>query len=859
MSMPILKTRLFIPPVWPNHVRRPRLDERLQAGVGPGRRLTLVSAPPGSGKTTLLAGWAAQSRQPLAWLTLDAELNDPAQFRAHLLAALQTVVPGLGRNSRRAVSLTTLLNGIASLSQRIILVLDDYHAISNLSVHEDVTVLLEGLPPALHLILSTRVDPPLPIARLRVRGQLSEIRAADLRFTTQETARFLNQKMGLRLSARDVEALESRTEGWVAGLQMAALSMQGYEDPQEFISTFTGGHPHLQEYLAEEVIRRQPVHVREFLIQTSILNQLNGSICSAVSGNAESTRLLSELERNNLFITALDEKHTWYRYHTLFSDSLRQSLEQTVPVERIQELHRRASGWLEEHAMISEAVKHASKAQDFERVAWLAEQAAQTSVLDSRMMSLLGWVDTLPEAVVHAHPRLRVFQAWALVLGGQFGPAWQIIMEVRQFLENLPSGPENDQLRADLAIWLEIIERLFAGFMLGFDGNLDQAIQAHEAAREKAKMAGILSLAAIATEGLALAQYHQGRLHRSARSCREIIELGRRGVAGPLPLAAAGHIELAGIYLEWNDRREVERHLKLGMELGRRAGDATILAEAYLVQSRLYQAAGDLESALEALRPADQVLAASQTAGTYSVTHFYLDVQRIGLYLSAGRLDEALWRLREMEEFASRAEFRPALLAEARRMLWVQLHLAQGRPEQALAVLEELIGPSEAAGRYGHVMKLLVLKALALQMQGETKSALAALGRSLAMAEPEGYIRLYLDEGSPAIVLLRQAAGLSSGRGCVDRLLAAWALETSAAPSPDTLVLIEPLTPTEMKVLHLVAGGCSNREITEQLVIALDTVKRHTNHIYGKLNVKSRTQAIVRARQLGLIHAQPRL
>ena len=852
MFIPILQTKLFIQPVLPNQVQRPCLYERLQVGVGPGRRLMLVSASPGSGKTTLLAGWAAQSREQVAWLTLDAEHNSVTRFRAYLLAALQTVVPGLGRNSPRALSLTTLLNGLASHPGRIVLVLDDYHVITNPAVHEDVTVMLEGLPPSLHLILSTRVDPPLPIARLRARTQLSEVRTDDLRFTEQEAAVFLNEKMGLLLSARDIEALEARTEGWIAGLQLAALAMQGCKDPQEFISTFTGGHHYLQEYLAGEVINRQPGSTLEFLIQTSILDQLNGSLCSAVSGNVGSAGLLSELERSNLFTIALDDEHIWYRYHALFSDALRQRLLKTYPAGRINELHLRASVWLEEHGAISEAVKHACEAQDFERVARLAEQAAQASRLDSRMTTLLRWVAALPDVVLRAHPRLRVFQAWALFIGGRFGPARQIIMEVRQVLESLPSGPENDRLCNDLEVWLEIMETLVAGFIQGFDGSLEQAMRAYHVAREKALAVGILSLTAIATEGLALAQYTQGHLHQSARSCREVIDLGRKGMAVTLPLAAAGHIDLAGIYIEWNDRLEVEHHLKLGLELCLQGGDAPILAEVYLVQSRLYKIMGDMESALEALRQADQALA----AGPYPVTHFNLDVQRVSLYISTGRLDEAVRQLRELDEFASRAEFSPASMNEMRQILWVKLHLAQTQPKQALALLGDLIEPSEAAGRHGRVMKMLVLKALALQMHGQTKDALAVLERSLMMAEPEGFVRLYLDEDTSLMTLLRQAARNGIAPAYVGRLLTAWAAEASAGSSSAAPTLIAPLTPTELKVLRLIADGCSNREITEQLVIALDTVKRHTSHIYGKLNVRSRTQAIVRARQLGLIPLQ---
>jgi LuxR family maltose regulon positive regulatory protein len=853
MTQPILQTRILVPPLPPRQVPRQRLFERLQAGIGAGRRLTLVSAPPGSGKTTLLAGWAAQARERVAWLTLDAEQDEPVHFRDCLLAAFQAAVPGLGRNLSRGSSIPHLLNGLSGLPGRVVLVLDDYHVIGSPAVHEDVTLLLEGMPPALHLVLATRADPPLPIARLRARGQLNEIRGADLRFSVPETAAFLLESMGLRLPAGDVETLEARTEGWIAGLQLAALSMQGRDNPQEFIATFTGGHHHLQEYLAGEVIDRQPGSTREFLIQTSILDQLSGSLCSAVTGNAESAGLLSGLEHGNLFTVALDDEHGWYRYHALFAEALRRRLQQTCPVEQIAGLHLRASAWLEEHGAIAAAVRHARAAGDFERMARLAEQAARASRLDSRMTNLPGWVAALPEAVARAHPRLRVFQAWGLFMGGRFGPARRILVEVRQSLEELPPGAENDRLRDELAAWLGIMETLVAGFVQGFDGSLEQAMRAYQAARQGALEAGILSLAAVATEGLALAQYTRGHLHQSARSCREVIELGRRGADVPLPLAAAGHIELAGIYIEWNNLAEAGRQLRLGEALCRQGEDVTILAEAHLVQSRLYEISRDRESALEALRQADQALAGIP----YSMTHFNLDMQRVGLLLAAGRLQDARHLLRELDENSAHAEFRPATLGETRRMAWVRLHLAGRQPQQALALVDELIGPAEAAGRHGRVMKLLVFRALARHMLGEAHSALAALGRALEMAEPEGFVRLFLDEGAPLMAQLRQAAAGGIAPAYAGRLLAAWTAESAAATPPPAAVLIAPLTPAELKVLRLIAEGCSNREITGQLVIALDTVKRHTSHIYRKLDVRSRTQAIVRARQLGLIPAQP--
>ncbi len=859
MSVSILRTKLFIPTALPTLLPRPRLYQRLEAGLQSGRRLSLISAPAGSGKTTLLSGWIAQSRAQITWLSLDPDDNDPARFWAYLVAALQMVAPQVGQAlvpPTQATSVTALLNDLSALPQPVVLILDDYHTISNPAIHKDITLLLEHQPPALHLIFATRVDPALPIARLRARGQLTELRAADLRFTPAEAAAFLNEKMGLNLTAPDMAALENRTEGWIVGLQLAALSLQSCAQPHDFVAAFTGSHHFVLEYLTEEILGRLPEALRDFLLQTSILDRLCGPLCQAVTGRSESEALLAQLKQSNLFTVALDDEQRWYRYHHLFADLLRHRLKQTLAIEQIGDLHRRASAWLEAEGAIGEAVHHAFEAQDLERVACLAEQAVQSSLLDSRLTTLLAWVKRLPATVVRAHPRLCIYQAWALFINGQFEPALHLVSETRRGLEGLAPSPENDRMRAELAALLGVVETLSAGFRSLFDGDLAQAVQFHYTARARALALGNLALAAVATEGLALAQYHQGQLRQTARLCQAVIDLGEQGQAAPLPLAAAGYIELAGVYLEWNDLEAVERCWQKGLELCQQGGDAPNLAEAYLVQSQLCQARGDRAGAFAALQQAEQSL----PAGSYSVPNFNVAIRRIRLTLSAGQAAEAarlLHALGGAAGFGLARHALPSSLHEVYQVLLARVCLAQHKPEEALALLEKAGAAAHAAHRLGRLIEIGLLTALAWQALGKLETALAALEQSLALAEPEGYLRLYLDEGAPLAALLQLARARGTATAYLRRLLAELAPQPAAASPAPAAGRGEPLSPAELKVLRLIAAGCSNREISERLVIALNTVKRHTHQIYSKLDVQSRTQALLRARQLGLIAPPP--
>ena len=882
MIVPLLASKLYIPPRRPNLVPRPRLLEQLNEGLRLDRQLTLVSAPAGFGKTTLLSEWFVALRldphcgQPIenrmAWLSLDQEDNEPARFWTYLIGALRTVEKGIGESAQQMLQtpqafsaqlvLTGLLNDIGALPYRMVLVLDDFHLISDGTILDGLAFVLDHQPHQLHLVLSTRADPSLPIIRLRARGQLTEVRVDDLALTVDEATTFLNERMGLGLSSEEVEVLESRIEGWAVGLQLAAMSMQDRVDRRGFITAFAGSHHFILEYLTEEVLIRQPESVQHFLLQTSILDRLCGPLCDAVTGSSGCGTTLSQLLRENLFVVPLDDEHYWCRYHHLFSDLLYKRFEQEASPEQIRELYGRASAWHEQSGIVDEAVKYALKARDLERVACLAEQAAQASMLDSRLTTLLHWLEMLPEEVLRVHPRLQIYRAWALYMNGHLARAQKMLQESQEALEGLPPSSENDALREELTTLLTIIGLVARGFMFSVNNQLEEAAQTCRQARAMALDAGYVFLAAQATEGLALTHYHQGQLHASAECCRQVIALSEQSSrsawpAAPAPLAASGYVELAGVHMEWNDLDTAADLLDKALDLCRQVGITQTLSETYVAQSRLKQARGDMDGAVEALREADRV---SRIEGAYSLANFRLATQQARLNLMAKRPEEVIHWVRQLETAFAPGEAGIPLPMSSREITQTMLaraYLAQGESEKALAVLEPLLPPAEAAGGLLRVTEICLLKALALQALGDAPAALISLERALTLAEPEGYMRLFLDEGPLLARLLYRAAEQGILPTYTGKLLAAFP-EAGTAPrpgrrSPSPAPLVEPLTGRERQILQLIAEGMTNKEIARKLVISVGTVKVHAHNIYGKLGVSGRTQAVAKARGLGLL------
>ncbi len=872
VSLPFLTTKLHVPAPSSNLVPRPQLLARLDSGLQLGHKLTLVSAPAGFGKTNLLSEWAASDslHKKVAWLSLDPEDNHPTRFWAYMIAAIQSVLKQVGEAStallRSAdppaveVVLTPLLNEIAARPECLVLVLDDYHLLSKEAIHNGITFLIEHLPTQFHLAISTRADPPLPIMRMRARGQLTELRGDDLRFTQDEAGKFLNSLMGLELSEADLKRLDTRIEGWIAGLQLAAISMRGLTDRHAFIVAFTGSHYYVLEYLAEEVLKRLDPEVLHFLVHTSILTQLCASLCDRVTGRSDSAVMLRRLYRENLFVTALDYEHTWYRYHHLFADLLRDRLQSQLDRQAIVDLHRRASLWHQEHGTLQIALHHAQQAGDLERVADLAEQAAQASLLDSWMTNLLEWLETLPANVLRSRLRLRIYQACALFFDGQQAACMKVLEETRRAIQDLPASPVNNSLREDLTRLVEIVSAFENSLRLSLQGKLEQSTQVLLRAKLLAEAAGNTFLLAHAYEGLALAQYHQGQLQAAASTSRGLIELAGGSLqeaptGQPLPIAAAGYLLLANICLDQNKLAEMALHLGKALELCRKSGGAKSLVETYVMQSRLQQAQGDLEGAFQSLSKAEN---AYHLKGT--VTRFRLETQKARLNVEAGALEQVAHWFRALEAANAGAETpapSPALLYAVIQLILARFHLAKNEPEKALQVLERIQPSAEAEGHARHVLEIYVLRALACQALNRSRAALVHVERALKAAEVEDFERVFLDaifleNGAPMQRLLYKAAERGVTPEFTGKLLIAFPKMGTDRQKP-AAELVEPLSKREIEVLEQLAKGLTNRQIAQQMVISLDTVKTHTGNIYSKLGVNNRTQAVIQARTLGLI------
>ncbi len=935
----LLRTKLHVPQARPNLVPRHRLTERLNDALCAGCKLALVSAPAGFGKTTLLSEWIAtpHGQRAVAWLSLDESDNDPVRFWTYVVTALETIQPGLGAQPLALLqspqplptmsaprgevewiesALTLLINALTGLSTEFVVVLDDYHIITAQPIHDAVAFLLDHLPSQMHLVIASRADPPLPLARLRARSQLIELRAADLRFTPDEAVTFLNRVMGLGLSAEDVAALETRTEGWIAGLHLAALSLQGSDARHvpDFIAEFTGSHRYILDYLVEEVLHRQPEGIQTFLLQTSILDRLCGPLCDAVVYNGdhsmctpfppESQAMLERLEQANLFIVPLDHDRIWYRYHHLFAEFLRNRLRQAQP-DQVSELHRRAADWYEHNGSIAEAVRHALKAADFERAERLIEQTAQTILMRGEITTLQGWLEAIPVQWVRSRPRLCVLHACALVIAGQLDAVEPLLQDAERGAHSGPNDPvteiedlvgqtaavrailatsQGDVPRAielarqsldnlsDSSLFLRDIVSWILRFAYFFSGDMAAVARAFSENIDVSEVVGNTLVALLSTHAFGYLQMMQGRL----RQAGEIYQRGLQLIAqqsGPTsPVASLAYLGLGELLRERNDLDGAERYLTEGVELGKQLGNAELFVDGYIALAWVKQAQGDVDGACATLQEAEQLVRGQASLWTWAE----LDAHRARLWIAQGNLAPA----EEWAALRGRApDANPRALSlidyyerQVEQATLARLFIAQHRPAEATRLLEELLQATETAGWTGSMIEIMALLALALQAQGETAQAVMTLERALALAEPEGYVRIFVDEGAPMRLLIadcrlqierraRSARDETSARllAYVDRLLAAFpAPSIPALPQSETRhlqskILVEPLSERELEVLRLVAEGASNQEIAQELVIAVSTVKTHVKNICGKLDARGRTQAITRARELRLL------
>jgi LuxR family maltose regulon positive regulatory protein len=902
----------------------------------------LISAPAGFGKTTLVSSWIDDLQSEttgqeklvnpeskivnrVAWLSLDEGDSDLSRFLTYLIAALQTLAPQIGVGALAMLQasqsqspptepiLTALLNDIAALAENSILILDDYHVIESPSVDRALTFLLDHLPPRMHLVIATREDPDLPLARYRVRGQLVEVRAADLRFTPDEAAEFLNEAMGLQLSARDITALETRTEGWIAGLQLAALSMQGERDTAGFIKSFTGSHHFVLDYLLEEVLEKQPKTIQTFLLRTSMLERLCGPLCDAVlltpAGSVAGQETLEYLERANLFIVPLDNERRWYRYHRLFADLLQQRLHRSASLSSdkgLTESHRRASQWYEQNGYPAEAFQHAVAAGDFERAASVAEVSWKAMDRNFQSGAWLGWVKKLPDELIRLRPVLCTQIAWALTDTGELeasetrlraAEAWldtpgamrarsegsssgMVVVDEEQF-QGLPGRialvrASNAQIQGDLVSTVKYAELAFrltpeedhlsrsqAAAILGITywagGELESARQAMLAWISNMQKVGNNLFVIASAFALADILIEQGRLREAVKTYQQSLHFALVQDEDAQRITAHHYLGLAMLFYEMGEQADAIAHLKKARELGEQS---TLIDWPYrwrLAQARLAESEGNFASALNLLEEAKRVYVRNPVP----------DARPIGaikarVYVRQGRLNEALDWARERglsvdDELTYLREFEHITLARVLIAEYASTH-AEGPIFEAITLLERLLKGAETGGRTGNVIEVLILQSLAHQARDDIPRALKALERALTLAEPEGYARIFLDEGLPMAKLLTEVAAQRTMSEYAARLLAVHNSEKQKSDekaaqytSSPAQHLIEPLSQRELEVLRLVAQGLSNGEISRRLYLAVSTVKGHNLRIFAKLQARSRTEAVARAHELGLL------
>lgn len=951
-GIPLLETKLYIPKWRPGLVSRPRLVDRLRRGIE--RKLTLVSAPAGFGKTTLLAEWAAAApaseaanKRPLAWVSLDQADNDPTFFWAYFITALQKVQSPKGQSKlgrklgQRSLSLlhspqpppikvilTTLINEINTVEDDFALILDDYHVVEAPTVHRAIAFLLDHLPAPMHLVIASRSDPPLPLGRLRGRGELSELRVADLRFTADEAATFLSNVMDLDISAADVAALETRTEGWIAGLQLAALSMQGREDIPGFVAAFSGDDRYIVDYLVEEVLQRQPEHVRNFLLQTAILDRLSGPLCDAITHQKNGKGMLEALERGNLFVVPLDNKRQWYRYHHLFADVLLAHLIEAQPDatgsdirDRIPTLHRRASEWYEQNGLPFDAIRHALAAKDFERAAGLVELAWPAMRRSRQEATMLSWVKALPNPLIRVRSVLSVVYAWALMDDGKLEAAEARLQDAEQWLDSVATDTTADlatvtamdtvarqrsnslapervvvdeaQFRSlpaaianarayraqalgdlanaaayarkalDLLPEDDYYERGTTAALLGLtywaSGKLEAAHQSFADGLASLQMGGGILIRIGGSFILADIRRAQGRLHEAVRTYERSLQLAaehgeRRGTAEL-------YLGLSELYCERGDLETARAHLVRGEALREQASLPGYDYMWRLVKARLQEAQGNLDGALDLLQEAERLYYTSPLPEVRPIAALKVRVWLKQTSHKPGRLAEALSWARER---SLSVDDELGYLREYEHITLAQILIAQYKRDrvdsvihQAIGLLERLLEAAEKGERMGSVIEILVLQAIARAALGDIPRALHPLERALTLAEPEGYVRIFVDEGETMRDLLRQAAAVAIASNYIRQLLSAF--DDKPAPSasaPAKVVaaeLVEPLTAREVDILRLIAAGLRNQEIADQLFISLATVKRHIANAYGKLGVSHRTQAVARANELNLL------
>ena len=895
MIEPLLTTKLHIPQPKVDLVPRPRLYEHLDKGLT--RKLTLVSAPAGFGKSTLVTEWLSQRKRPAAWISLDQGDNDPVRFWTYLIAAIQTVHQEIGAEARQIVSAPqlrniepvaiSLINDISHLNQDLIVVLDDYHVIETERVNAGLSYLLEHQPTNLHIVLCTRADPSISLARLRAHSQLIEIRAEDLQFSTGEATTLLNEKMGMNLKPEHIETLNTHTESWVVGLQLAALSMKGKPSYEAFIEEFTGGHQFILDYLIEEVLVMLPDAQREFMLRTSILDRFCSKLCRAITDDPSSGQMLEEIRKSNLFLIPLDTEGGWFRYHHLFAEVLYALLEKDHPGE-ITGLRLKAAAWFESEGYPGEAVDHALRSDDMLKAREMFLKHWLPFIHRGEVATVLRWLDALPEEIERNDPSVSLARCWALFLSWQNSAIEPYLELASAAYEHLVdkgslSTVQQAQIAAQLAMMRSVLARnrgehassvayveeaarlmpsdMVEGIGTAWNmlsaaragaGDFDGAIQAYERGIALSHAEGNLVGAYGCTYGQVMYMLIQGRLTEAEDFCRSSIERAFREGHGDFPAAGWLHIAMARIEMERGHLDESEMLLRDGLRIARPGGFSEAVRSGRYLSARLADARGDLGAAENILQDTAGIINAMDESYLVGELNWQWAIHCI----KAGDLDAAREKLSILEEKAESTQHANLLLW--RGWLFPRILCTEGRYQEALRALEKSIRNARAGHSNGELIHLLALQALALDALGDRLLSRAALREALGLGAPEGYVWLWMNAGPGIEPLLRD---LKADRDTsqvfhpyLDFLLDACRITfgESTAPQPEEL-LLDPLTPRELEIMRLISKGYSNPEIASQLVVTLNTIKKHTSNIYAKLGIRSRTQAIARARELNLL------
>jgi len=890
----LLATKLHIPRAQPGYVARPRLASVLDAGLARG--LILVCAPAGSGKTSLLASWARAGSWPVAWLSLDPSDNDPARFWRHVFAALERARPGIDARVAGLLSLAeppsseamaTALVNVFEPASDVVLVLDDFHLIESVSLRESVALLAENLPPGLRLVLASRGEPSLSLARLRARGQVAELDAAELRFTVAEAAALLADTVSFSGSA--VAALTARTEGWAAGLRLASLSLRGHRDVARFVADFSGSNRYVLDYLTEEVLDAQPADVRAFLLATSVADRLSGPLCDALTGQSDGQRMLERIERAGLFLVPMDEVRGWWRYHQLFAGLLRVRLDAEQP-GRAGKLHAVASQWYESHGLADDAIRHAVAAGDMAEAARLIERHFDSAYMTGERATIVRWLALVPDTVELARPRLRLGRAFAaLVFGDMAGAAALLDLpdlpdlpagvtdtftpsagEAASLLVNIPAGYAIARawlayLRGEPAAMTDFAAvakaRLASGQTLlattyqlnlaladWLSGRLDEAGRGFEALAARWRSAGATSLGARSDRFLGQVRWDQGQLEPALRIYTRLVALAETPDQPGAPVAGYGYAGLAEVAYQRDQLDDALRYATEAITRCRLLSEAEPMAASLATLAWIRQADGDYAGALGAIEEAARLVPNAATASMLNP----VPAVRARLLLAQANLAEvSRW---VAAQGISPADS-PSYLRSREYLVLVRLLVVQRQADRALELVSRLLWQAQGQRRTGNVIELLVLRALALASAGNRPAAVEALGDALVLAEPQGYVRVFADEGAAMASLL---GGLSAGAGVsagyLARVIRACRRDAGrTARQPQGLV--DPLTARELEVLALLAAGTPNQGIADSLVVTLDTVKKHVTHVLAKLGAANRTEAVARAREIGLLSA----